>query len=211
MFVSCFLLMPDMIFLLQLICSPFGNFYCSLYSKTTSKIDYSYLFLWSSFCVISYNLCYPPSWCFWYFFFSTWIDDVARMFTVTADRFVGDVILITAGRVVGRNVSLYQRTVLWWQSIAPRLLDINPTFNSTDFNVILRDDMVIILYIEDHSRTIIFLIKFIIHHTTCTCWCWCWCWCLCCFALGCVVLCYSFFHAVKEIVRRRPWCNGMIR
>ena len=58
---------------------------------------------------------------------------LCTLLTVTADRFVDDVILIIAGRVgCELNLSFCQQSTLWWRSIAPRLSEENSTFNSAD-------------------------------------------------------------------------------
>lgn len=135
MFVSFFLLMLDKIFQ-QLIRWPFGNLCCSLYSTTVSKILFLSSLLWPYFHFIDRNLCYSTLYLDFFNISSSQLELTMLLctlltITVTADRFVDDVILIIAGRVECElNLSFCQQSTLWWWSIAPRLSEENQTFNS---------------------------------------------------------------------------------
>ena len=119
------------------------------------------------------NLCYPL-FCFFFNISSSQLELMmllCTLLTVTADRFVDDVILIIAGRVgCELNLSFCQQSTLWWRSIAPRLSEENSTFNSGDLmSFVEKIYGHPFIHIENHSRTIISLIKFIIHCITCMC------------------------------------------
>ena len=84
----------------------------------------------ASFHVIRWKLWRPTS-CFPIFFLE-WDQQRYTLLIVTDDRFVGDMILIAAGRLVEHNFSLCLHMALRWRSIvlATRSSAVNPTFNS---------------------------------------------------------------------------------